>query len=362
MGEDSREHPRVQADFVVRSSALASTRLPGIDLSRGGLFVSTDKYLPLNSVLRLAIQLDGAEGEIPATCRVVYVRDRAAAKATGKPVGMGLELLDIAAEHRQTLDDLLAQKSVPRPPAVRPPPRGGALSIVVVDDDDHYREFAAEPFKKRGDRVRTTSDGLEALAMCLKNAPDVILSDVQMPRMDGWQLLRLIRARPTLAAVPVIFLTSLSGDDERLLGYQLGVDGYIAKPYAQEELLVRTHQIVRRARNARTAPAARTTLRGELDHVTPASLLAFLELDRKTGVLLVIGFAVARAFFLEGRLVRVEIEGTALSGRDALTEMLGWTSGQFEFSPQDVVCDDEFGAPVTALLIDHARRTDEGKR
>lgn len=360
MDQDNRQHQRVRAGFTVRAEAISRDPWPGVDLSRGGLFVSTDRYLPINAVLRLTIVLEGSSEEIPVTCRVAYVRDRAQANATGKPVGMGLELLDISKAHRQVLDELLASKSVPRPP-VRREPLGGRLNVVVADDDEHYRQFAAEPFRKRGDRVRTTSDGLEALAMCLKEAPDLILSDVTMPRMDGWQLLRLVRARPSLAAVPVIFLTVLSGDAERLLGYQLGVDGYIPKPYSPDELLLRAHQIVRRARNARSQPSMRTTLRGELHYVAPGSLLSFLELERKTGVLLIIGSAIARAFFREGQLHRVEIEGTALDSRKAAEEMLNWTSGQFEFAPQDVACRDELGQSVSALLLEHAQRSDEGR-
>jgi CheY-like chemotaxis protein len=249
------------------------------------------------------------------------------------------------------------------------PVRPDALSVLVVDDDDRYRELAAEPFRKRGDRVRVTSDGLEALAMCLQDPPDIILSDVQMPRLDGWQFLRLIRARPSLAAVPVVFLTSLAGESERLLGYQLGVDAYIPKPYSPEELLVRVHQILRRSARVDAPLNLPVTLRGELEHVAISSLLAFLEVERKTGILLLIGPAVARFFLANGRLVRAEIEGAAepLSSREALELALDWTEGQFEFVPQEpdeeLAGEAEFGSSsITSLLIEHARVSDERKK
>src|SRR5437762_4109325 len=227
-----------------------------------------------------------------------------------------------------------------------PPPAesaDGALNIVVVDDDARYREAAAEPFRSRGDSVVTTSDGLEALALCLRAPPDVVLSDVQMPRMDGWQLLRMIRARPSLASVPVVFLTSLGGEAERLLGYQLGVDAYIPKPYQPEELLVRVHQIVRRAKNPKTMPGIRSSLRGDIEHVGLSSLFTFIEVERKSGTLLVIGDDVARLFFSAGRLLRAEIEGAPapVPSRKAVMQVLDYKSGQFEFSAGEVVAQDE---------------------
>jgi DNA-binding response OmpR family regulator len=260
------------------------------------------------------------------------------------------------------VERLLKERAAPARPKFES--SDGVLRIVVVDDDARYREMAAEPFRSRGDTVYTVSDGLEALAACLKDPPDVILSDVQMPRMDGWQLLRLVRARPSLSSVPVIFLTTLGGESERLLGYQLGVDAYIPKPYDAGELLQRVHQIVRRARNSRTSPAARTTLRGEIEHVGLSSLMTFVEMERKSGVLLVISGDVARLFFSEGRLLRAEIEGTSppLSSRAAAMRILDAVSGQFEFAPQDVTEKDELGMPVTALLLEHAREIDERRR
>lgn len=362
-GRDQREHERVQASFRVRSTALDPNALQGENVSRGGIFVKTVRFLPLNAVIRLSIEMANGEEAIPATCRVVFIRDQSQSAKSGRPAGMGLEILDIADAHRPVLERLMQDRRV-----TAPPPAPGRveerLNVIVVDDDTRYREQAAEPFRRRGDKVHTTSDGLEALSICLKDPPDIILSDVQMPRMDGWQLLRLVRARPSLAAVPVVFLTSLGGEAERLLGYQLGVDAYIPKPYEPEELLVRVHQVVRRARNARTSPALRTTLRGELEHVTISSLLTFLEMERRSGILLVISSDVARLFFSEGRLLRAEIEGAEppLTSRQAAKRVLDAESGQFEFAAQEVNVRDELGVSVTTLLLEHARDQDERKK
>jgi CheY-like chemotaxis protein/Tfp pilus assembly protein PilZ len=368
---DQREHVRVEASFRVRSTALDRDSLPGDNVSHGGIFVKTVRFLPLNAVIRLSIESPETGLSIPATCRVAFVRDAAAAVGSGKPAGMGLEILDIATTDRPLLEKLLADRkgvapstAQPRGEREKPEEVDGPLRVVVADDDARYRETAAEPFRKRGDTVTATADGLEALAACLKEPPDVILSDVQMPRMDGWQLLRLVRARPSLASVPVVFLTSLSGEPERLLGYQLGVDAYIPKPYDVGELLMRVHQIVRRAKNSKRSSSARSTLRGEIEHVGLSSLFTFLGMERKTGILLVIGSEVARLSFSKGKLLRAEIEGLVppQTSRSAAMRVLDTTSGQFEFASQEVSAEDEIDMSTTALLLEHARLTDESKR
>lgn len=254
-------------------------------------------------------------------------------------------------------DDL---RPMAEPPAKRPTL---GLDVVVVDDDPRWREAAAEPFRMRGDRVRAFSDGLEALAECIAQPPDVILTDVQMPRMDGWQLLRMLRARPGLASTPVVFLTSLDGDAERLRGFQLGVDAYLPKPFRSEELLLRVHRLVRQALDH--APEREgIALRGDLEHVTVASLLSFLAMEKKTGILLLVGPQVVRVFINDGRPLRAEVEGVRIrpSSREVLHEVLDWNAGQFEVLEQTVSGLDELRGDANSLVLEHARLKDEGAR
>lgn len=387
---DQRLHPRVNASFVVRLRGPGGTLTTRtVDASVEGFFVACDEFLPVNQVVQATIEIPGLD-PIPATIRVAYVRDAAAATES-QQAGMGLEIVDASTDLLNKLQEHLAGET-PRPtlqvnatPSVAPPTASsglvsspppeqaaaamaapisarlveGRLKVVVVDDDPSHREFAAAPFRERGDEVRLTSDGLEALSMCLKDPPDIILTDLQMPRMDGWQLLRLIRCRPSLASVPVIFLTGLNDDAERLRGYQFGVDSYIEKPYQAAELLARVQRIVKRAQTAHQSSAMRTTLRGELEHVGPGSLLSFLEMDRKTGLLLIVGESVGRVFVREGRVMTAEIEGTTKSAKEALGGIINWRSGQFEFSVQDVTSKDELQTGTTAFLLEHAKFEDE---
>lgn len=110
-----------------------------------------------------------------------------------------------------------------------------AASILVVDDDPTILETAALVLRNAGYDVRTASDGIEAGYAVLKSRPDLIITDAQMPYMDGFQLVTALRSDPSVASVPVIILTSHAEWEER--GARIGVDGYIAKPVRADRLL-----------------------------------------------------------------------------------------------------------------------------
>ncbi len=358
-GEQGRRAQRVAAAFRVRYRSVdelvvALTQ----DLSRGGLFMRTERYLPTNAIVRVHLELPDGGGEIPVICRVAFVRSRDESAAIGKPAGMGVEFLDLGPERLAQLERFVAARV---PEAMGAAPRR-SLDIVVADDDETIRAPVARALRERGDRVREVEDGLAALGACLRQPPDLVLSDVQMPRMDGWHLVRMLRARPSLMRVPIVLLTTLTDDDARLTGYRLGVDDFIGKPVRDDELLLRVDRVVTRMQAA--GGNERRSLRGDLEHVTLASVLSFLGLEQKTGVLLLVGAASARVYLRAGAPLRVEIDDTPVAGTDdpALQALLGWSRGQFEFAASEVTCADDLQTSVTALLIEHARRSDERSR
>lgn len=356
--EETRRARRITAAFRVRwrsvdELVVALTH----DLSRGGLFIRTARYLPTNAIVRVHLELPDGGGELPVICRVAYVRHESQA-ATGKPAGMGLEFLDLGPERLAVLERFVAER-VPLPSAAvarRP------LDIVVVEDDATVREPVVRVLSGRGDRVRAAVDGLAGLAACLKQTPDLVLSDVQMPRMDGFQLVRMLRARPSLAQVPVMLLTTLTDDESRLTAYRLGVDDFIGKPARDDDLLARVDRV--HARVQRYRGQERRSLRGDLEHVALHAVLSFLALEQKSGVLLVVGEGTGRIYLRAGQPLRVEIDDQPVAGLDdpALHALLAWSAGQFEFATQDVACADELETTVTALLLEHARRSDERGR
>ena len=109
-----------------------------------------------------------------------------------------------------------------------------AKSILVVDDDQSLRELLRLHLSSAGYDVSTASDGIEAGYAVLKNPPDLIITDVNMPNMDGYQFVEALKSDKSLPAIPVIFLTSLNEPDR---GKELGAVGYITKPVRADKLL-----------------------------------------------------------------------------------------------------------------------------
>ncbi len=110
-----------------------------------------------------------------------------------------------------------------------------AASILVVDDDPDILGLMRLHLSAAGYEVRTAQDGIEAGYMVLAEAPDLIISDVSMPNMDGIAFVSALRADTTQPHIPVIFLTSVEDEDSRVR--ELGAEGYLTKPVRADHLL-----------------------------------------------------------------------------------------------------------------------------
>lgn len=111
-----------------------------------------------------------------------------------------------------------------------------AACALVVDDDRLFLRLVELNLGKIGLRVVLAEDGTEALRLALSEAPDVILLDLMMPRMDGYEVMRVLKASDTTREIPVIMLTAKSSAQDRDRCLELGAAGYITKPFRLEEL------------------------------------------------------------------------------------------------------------------------------
>jgi two-component system response regulator MprA len=117
--------------------------------------------------------------------------------------------------------------------------------VLVVDDEPALRDALESSLAFEGYEVTTASDGLEALDSIAANAPDLVLLDIMMPRLDGLTTVRRLRARGD--SVPVLMLTARDAVGDRVTGLDVGADDYLAKPFELDELLARVRALLRRS-------------------------------------------------------------------------------------------------------------------
>ncbi|MGH7055315.1 MAG: ATP-binding protein, partial [Stellaceae bacterium] len=143
--------------------------------------------------------------------------------------------------------DLLPAPHPPAPAAAE----GERATLLIADDNADMRAYLRRLLGTRY-RVRAAADGAEALTALRAAPPDLLLSDIMMPRMDGCALLRAVRADPVLAELPVILLSARAGEDESVEGLNAGADDYLVKPFSARELLARVAANLEMARLRRT--------------------------------------------------------------------------------------------------------------
>ena len=139
--------------------------------------------------------------------------------------------------HRGTLLSKKNYRGVPPMP----------LTILIADDDIGTRLSISDYLDLSGYRVITTDNGIDALSMLEKHYPDLLVTDIMMPRMNGYELVRRIRQLSEFRLLPVILLTARTKIQERILGYQSGCDLYLPKPFELEELAAAIRNLLERS-------------------------------------------------------------------------------------------------------------------
>ncbi|HWS87963.1 MAG TPA: response regulator transcription factor [Pyrinomonadaceae bacterium] len=122
-----------------------------------------------------------------------------------------------------------------------------AKRILVVDDEAKLLRAVAVTLREEGYEVATARSGEEALVSVSASVPDLVVSDIRMPRMDGYQLARALRSSPRTELIPVVFLTAKGERKDRIAGIRTGVDAYLVKPFDPEELLAVVANLLGRA-------------------------------------------------------------------------------------------------------------------
>jgi len=247
-----------------------------------------------------------------------------------------------------------------------------APRILVVDDEPSLRLLIGRYLKMEGYEVVGVEDGTQALAEVERWIPDLIITDVMMPNMDGWDLVGNLRKRADLLLVPIIYVTALGAGKDRIRGFRNGADDYMTKPFELEELQLRVQRALSRRetleRDLRSGqriidvPDDRA-ISGTLAQIGLPSVLTLLEMERKSGLLMIKRTdpaALVRVFIQSGRVVAARSDNGE-HNEEAVYRALNWGHGRFEFAPLDFEIEEEVRMSTTGLIMEGARFLDEGR-
>jgi two-component system phosphate regulon response regulator PhoB len=127
--------------------------------------------------------------------------------------------------------------------------------ILVVDDEPDLVELVRFNLDRAGFRVETAETGEQALARLRRSAPDLLVLDLMLPDLSGEEVCRRVRADPVLTGLPIIMLTAKGDEVDRVVGFELGADDYVPKPFSPRELVLRVKAVLRRGREAQPSSA-----------------------------------------------------------------------------------------------------------
>jgi chemosensory pili system protein ChpA (sensor histidine kinase/response regulator) len=192
----------------------------------------------------VAVQVDELFGTRELTVKTVGMQLSSVAGVSGATImgdGRVVLLLDLPAVVRRSqapqLAEALGQLQREQQQPAQIPEEQLAPLIMVVDDSITVRKVTSRLLERNNYRVITARDGVDAVSQLHEQMPDVILMDIEMPRMDGFELAALVRHDERLSGVPIIMITSRTGEKHRDRALSLGVDRYMGKPFKEEELL-----------------------------------------------------------------------------------------------------------------------------
>lgn len=240
-----------------------------------------------------------------------------------------------------------------------------SLRVLLADDDPLVLQLLRDALGKLPVAVMEARDGEEAVRLAKGETPDLILLDVMMPKLDGFQVAALLKQEPATAEIPIIFISALGAPKDKVRGLNLGAEDYLAKPIDPDELKARVQMVLRRLQPSRPgAPAPGTQAAplasGQLQALNLLSLIQMFETERRTArLLLTRGEGRGEIVFVEGRITRAA-QGNR-QGKAAVYQLLTWQEGTFQMAPLDASsrAGGNVEAPCQALLMEGMRRLDE---
>jgi DNA-binding response OmpR family regulator len=238
----------------------------------------------------------------------------------------------------------------------------GNLKILLVDDNPMILGMLRHELAELAP-VTTAATGADALAAALEQSPDLIISDYNMPELNGRQLIEKLKTRAATSRIPVILFATRADISEKLRGIQDSVEDLVEKPFFVKEAVARVKRVLDKIaleKMAKDAPGE-TVLRGSLAQMNVIDLLQSLELGRKTcSLTLTNGNELCQLFCTEGQINHAAYGD--LHGDDAVYKALLWTGGNFQIDFEGQSSEQTITRSTQGLLMEGLRLLDEANR
>ena len=232
-------------------------------------------------------------------------------------------------------------------------------SIIIVDSDQKNLKVLDATFSEASFITATAKSDKEALAILDHGTFNIVLSDLNTPSIDGYQLLKEIQRNPSKGGRNVIFISIKSDVWNRVKSLKLGAKDYIVKPIHASEVLARVNMLIQRLqRNEKSLSSANSQFSGRLEDLAIIDLIEILGSEKKTGILTVHnenGHS-GQIVCSQGQVVSANTQ--ALRSEEAIYKMMHWNRGRFSMLFTDVLMEDEFTISNMGLLLQGAKRMD----
>lgn len=236
-------------------------------------------------------------------------------------------------------------------------------SILVADSDPKNLQILKENLEVAGFHTATVSNGVQAWELIRKTPPTIVLSEVNLPEMDGLQLLEQIQNDEQLKQIPLIFLTNKRELKDRVQSLKMGAKDYLVKPLHVKEVIAHIKMVIARIKRQRSNEAnSYFKIVGKLEELNVFDLIESFGIERKTGILTITSQnkQSGEIFFKDGCVINAR-QGD-FKKEKAIFQMLPWTKGSFSMVFRDVNVSDEIAVSNLGLLLQGLKRMEQREK
>ncbi len=237
-----------------------------------------------------------------------------------------------------------------------------AKKVLIVDDNKTVRTLLSMNLRKANFEVVEAENGVEGLQVANDQKPDLVISDILMPQMDGFEFCKRVRETSEIPMVPFIFLTSIDQVATEVRGFRTGADDYLIKSnIKKEDLIAKVTALLAKSDDFKQAERQiQDGLNGKFTDLSLVDVFQLLMMNKKTGLLTIQrDNDTAGLVFVDGRLIHAEYQ--RFVGEEAVYNLGEWKEGTFRFESSDIKVTPTIHTLTMNLIMEYCRITDEKK-